>query len=144
MWPFKKKPAAPRADDLTAAEEQWLREQRHALEELAASVDIPAGSPLQRADALIRWWHTVPASDRPDANIIVNAAGVALGDALAADCSLAWKIITDPFGTDLGLWWNEAGAAYQNIILTPTHSVAKKFAESPQGPVVNLHRALSA
>jgi hypothetical protein len=133
MWPFKKKRPLPYADELSKAEHAWLQEQRDALASLARAAAIPPSDPLRTTDALIRWWHQQPDSARPDPNGIVNAAGVVLGDALATACNLEWKIITDAYGTDLGLW-----RAAGNIVLSPTHSVAKRFADCPDGFVAAL------
>jgi hypothetical protein len=134
MWPFKKKhPKPPSAADLTRAEVAWLENQRDTLTTLARDAHLPIAPPLETADALLRWWHKQPEATRIDPNIIVMAIGVALGDALAKACRLEWKIITDPFGTDMGLWGGDRG-----IILSPTHTAAKKLAESPEGFVVAL------
>ncbi len=141
MWPFKKKRKPPYADDLTRAELAWLQSQRDAIPVLAAAVaatPVRADS-VEAADNLIRAWHALPETCRPDANQIVNAAGVALGDALAADLRLEWKIITDAYGTELGLWWTNGRAS---VILAPTHSVAKQFATSPHGFVAALRKTM--
>lgn len=143
MWPFKKKREIPFADDLTDGELGWLDEQRDALNSMCASAGIPTPAPSRRLDAadeLIRWWHRQPRDVRPDPNLIVNAAGVALGDALAAAGGLEWKVITDSFGTDLGLWWRLGKG---HVILAPTHSVAKKFAENPDGFVAGLFKVMA-
>jgi len=141
MWPFKKKQKLPSAANLTRAEVAWLQRQRDAIPTLAAAVAAtPApADPVEAADTLIRAWHALPESCRPDANEIVNVAAVALGDALAAKLGLEWKIITDAFGTDLGLWWTNGRG---NIVLAPTHSVAKKFAGNPDGFVAALLKVM--
>ena len=139
MWPFKKKPpAAPVAEDLGAAELAWLQQQRDAFGSLARTAGIEPGEPLAAADALIQWWRAEPESGRIDPNLVVNATGVALGDALAARCGLSWRIITDPFGTDLGLWRTDP-----MIVVSPTHTVAKNFADGPQGFVSAAFASIS-
>jgi hypothetical protein len=143
MWPLRKKAKGPVASDLTRAEIDWIQQQRDALGELAAAVGL--GSPdsdaarLECCDRVIRWWHEQPAGARPDPNMIVGSCGVALGDAIGPALGLEWKIVTDAFGTDLALW----GAANQ-VVLSPTHSVAKRFAESRNGCVVELAEQLKA
>ena len=140
MWPFKKKPVMPRASDLTEQELQWLDAHRRGLTALADTAGLSSprtDNRLSLADELIRWWHRQPADDRVDPNLIVSAAGIALGDALAKEFRLEWKIITDSFGTDIGLW-RERG----HIVLSPTHSVAKRFSECPDGFVELLSREL--
>lgn len=132
----KKKPTGPTASDLTRDEQAWLQDQRAALGSLpsAAAIAAPSKSTrLQTCDALLRWWHRQPGESRPDPNELVSACGVALGDVLSEELGLEWKIITDAFGTDLGLW-REQG----HIVLSPTHSIAKRFAEGADGFVVDL------
>jgi hypothetical protein len=122
---FSKKRAVPYADDLSHAETAWLQQQRDAARTLGEQAGL-AGDPIAVCDGLIRCWHA--ASSRPDPNPIVNAAGVAVGDVLAREFGLEWKIITDSFGTDMGLW-----RARGSIILAPTSSVAKRFADGKDG-----------
>ncbi len=141
MWPFKKRRQIPFAEDLTPAEHAWLRQQRESLAQQLKAAAIkprPGTRPLDPCDDLIRAWHAAPVPQRPDANALVLAVGVALGDALAKELGLEWKIITDAFGTDMGLWHVPASGKAGNIILSPTHSVAKQFADNPDGFVVLL------
>lgn len=143
MWPFKKKRALPYADDLRSSERKWLESNRQVLPELGKLAGVaPGTNPLQMADAVIAYWHRLPEAERADANDVVSVAGVALGDALAAKHGLEWKIVTDAFGTDVALWWS--GGGDRNLILAPTHSIAKRFADSPSGCVVQLFEAISA
>jgi hypothetical protein len=60
-----------------------------------------------------------------------------MGDALAHEYRLEWKIINDEIGTDLGLWRSK-----DQIVLSPTTSIAKRFADEADGLVVDLGRAL--
>ena len=143
MWPFKKKRKIPYADDLSPRELEWLQTQRSALDTLAQAAHVATDTgPLRTADAVIQHWHSLPQPQRSDPNTVVNAAGVALGDALAKKHGLQWKIITDAFGTDMGVWCG--GDNEQNVVLSPTHSIAKRFADSPDGCVVQLFDSLSA
>lgn len=143
MWPFKKRRQTPYADDLRSSELKWLDEQRAALGKLGQLAGVAPGTDLLRtADAVIVYWHSQPESARPDPNEVVNAAGVALGDALAKAHGLEWKIVTDAYGTDMGLWWNDGDGKV--LSLAPTHSVAKRFADGRSGYVVELFGQLSA
>ena len=54
---------------------------------------------------------------------------------------MKWMIVTDSFGTDLGLWKERNG---QPLTMHPTHSVAKGFADGQDGYLVALHRGLQA
>lgn len=143
MWPFKKRRQPPYADDLRSSELRWLDEQRANLGKLAQVAGVASETdPLRAADAVIIHWHRQPDGARPDPNEVVNAAGVALGDALAKAHGLEWKIVTDAFGTDMGLWWSGGDGKVLN--LAPTHSVAKRFADGQSGYVVELFALLSA
>lgn len=137
-------PVPPRAEDLNDEELAWLAHVREGLPVFAdaagAAVENGPRGALDACDAIVRWWHTLPGDDRPDANTLVMIVGIALGDALAAELGLEWKIVTDAFGTDLGLW---RGAPKQ-IILSPTHSVAKRFQGSADGFVADLFDQICA
>lgn len=142
LWAKKKAasrpPEGPTAADLNDDEREWLDLQRGGMGFFleAAGVGLPDDSidaRLRACDDLIRWWHTLPADDRPDANDIVNVVGVAFGDVLAAELDLEWKIITDAFGTDLGLWWSNPGNSEARIVLSPTHTVARRFGDGANG-----------
>jgi hypothetical protein len=139
LWPFKKKRPLPFADDLNPAEIQMLDENRQSFKRLANAQLSNSADPLQVCDDLLRCWHQLPVAERPDANLLVNAIGVTLGDKLASELALEWKIVTDTFGTDLALWRADQG---RHIILSPTHSVAKRFAEGKDGFVAALYPAL--
>ena len=148
MWPFKLRIArnqakAPQASALTAQEEAWLQAQREAMLGFARALglEMPQNDDerLALCDEFIRWWHREPVEQRINPNIIVNLAGVAIGDVLARECRLTWKIITDEFGTDLGLWRAEG-----QIVVLPIHSVAKLFADEHDGFVVDLCASLRA
>src|SRR5262245_15437644 len=113
MWPFRTKQTVtndppPQVHDLTEAEEAWVQAERDGLTKLAGALGFtPPQNDDERlalCDEMIRWWHCEPQEQRIDANRIVNLVGVAMGDVLAREFGLAWKIITDAFGTDLGLW----------------------------------------
>jgi hypothetical protein len=142
IWPFKKKRSLPFSDDLSASEIQSLAESRESLSRLAINANLTvsdSSDPLEVCDQLLRWWHRLPAEVRPDANLLVNAIGITLGDKLAKELSLEWKIVTDTFGTDLALWRTVQG---RNIILSPTHAVAKRFENGRDGFVVALYPEL--
>jgi len=148
MWPFKTKQTVtndppPQVRDLTEEEEAWVQAERDGLTKLAGAIGftLPQNDDerLALCDEIIRWWHCEPRDQRIDAHRVVNPIGVAMGDVLAREFGLAWKIVTDAFGTDLGLW-----RAKGQIVLSPVHSVAKRFADESNGFVVSLCGAMRA
>lgn len=131
----------PQIEPLTSDEREWLDEQRGLLADAIDQLDIELSedaTPLDGADAVIRWWHAQEQDERPDPNIIIMIAGVALGDRLAESFGLEWGIITDESGADLGLYHPT-----KNVVCGPTHSVAKRFADGSDGFLGELLVGLS-
>lgn len=148
MWPFKAKRRVtndpdPQVRDLTSQEEARLQTSREGLTKLATGLGLALPQDdderLALCDELIRWWHREPQEQRIDPNVLVSVVGIAMGDVLAREFGLVWKIITDAFGTDLGLW-----RAKGQIVVSPTNSIAKHFAEESDGFVVDHYAALRA
>jgi hypothetical protein len=133
----------PQVRDLTSQEEARLQTSREGLTKLATGLGLPLPQDdeerLALCDELIRWWHREPQGQRIDPNVVVTVVGIAMGDVLAREFGLVWKIITDAFGTDLGLW-----RAKGHIVLSPTNSIAKHFADESDGFVVNHYAAFRA
>jgi len=68
-------------------------------------------------------WQQGPA-DSQDANAMCMLIGVGLGDAIIERVpELEWKIITDNFGTDIGLFGKDVGT----VVTHPTNMVAKRI-----------------
>jgi hypothetical protein len=146
MWPFKQRVANdpdPQIRDLTSEEEARLQTSRDGLTKLGESLGLPVPEDdderLALCDELIRWWHREPEEQRIDPNVVITLVGITMGDVLAREFGLAWKIVTDAFGTDLGLW-----RAKGQIVISPINSVAKRFADERDGFVVEYCGALRA
>lgn len=139
--PVSNDPVDRKVSDLNSDEQEWLEHHR---ELLAAIVEqehltLPEEATiLDACDAVVRWWHALPEGERPDANLVVNAVGIGLGDALADVFELQWRIIEDGFGTSLALC-----RAEPNIVASPIESVAKRFADSPEGFVNELYDGIA-
>ena len=107
------------------------------VEEAGIEMDEDAGI-LDMCDELIRAWHQSDSSTRTDANLLVTACGVILGDHLSIEFKLDWAICDDKDGVELCLFRKE-----NEVLLFPTHSVAKHFSAATEGCVCNLYDQLS-
>lgn len=134
-------PPGRKVSDLNPDEQEWLEHHRELLAAIVEQeqLELPEEATiLDACDAVVRWWHAQPETERPDANLIVNAVGIGLGDALVDVFELEWRIIEDGFGTSLSLW-----RAEPNIVASPIDSVAKRFADSPEGFINELYDGIA-
>jgi len=69
----------------------------------------------------------------PDANAVAIALGVALGDQIAQATGMEWKIITDAYGTDLGLFLAGLEGTYSDIVTHPMNFIAKRIVDRQSG-----------
>lgn len=131
--------------ELSDAERTWLASHRDLLIELLEAEepdDDGDGLTLpEAADRVIDRWREQDEETRLDANEIVHAAGIAVGDALAdilgEAYGLRWMIAEDAEGTDLCLHSEAKG-----ITLYPSHTIAKHFASDRPGLVSELFLGL--
>jgi hypothetical protein len=134
-------PASRTVSDLNTDELEWLEHHRELLAAIVEQegIELPdQATILDACDGVVRWWHAQPESERPDANMVVNAAGIGLGDALADVFELEWRIVEDEGGSSLVLWRDEP-----RTIVAPIDGVAKRFADSPSGFVNELYSGLA-
>ncbi len=61
-----------------------------------------------------------------DPNNLVISLGIALGDRFVSQTNLEWKIITDSFGTDMGLFDPGTPGKLTDIVMYPMNMVAKR------------------
>ncbi len=134
-------PSERAISDLTPDEIEWLEHHRELLAAIIEQEQLPLperATVLDACDAVVRWWHAQPETDRPDANMIVHAVGIGYGDALADVFELEWKIVEDGAGTSLALWRQDP-----EILASPIDSVAGRFAASPDGFVAELYDSVA-
>jgi hypothetical protein len=134
-------PSSRQVSDLNPDERDWLEHHRELLAAIVEQeqLDLPEEATiLDACDAVVRWWHAQPESERPDANMVVNAVGIGLGDAIADVFEMQWRIIEDESGTSLALWREQP-----DIVAAPIDSVAKRFADSPDGFVSEFYESLA-
>ncbi|GAB5497152.1 MAG: hypothetical protein Phyf2KO_22320 [Phycisphaerales bacterium] len=118
------------ADSLSRAEQKWLKGNRKSLLKVAKNLtEWKRGEPVMPRyldtiyDTWFTGWQQDPA-DSQDANAMCMLIGVGLGDAIIERVpELEWKIITDNFGTDIGLFGRDAGT----VVTHPTNMVAKRI-----------------
>jgi len=118
----------PQVIELNAAELAWLDELRAAL----PGGDVPRGPEEvgELYDGLFDAWHSAPQSEQGDPNAVINALGVAVGDAVVARVPGArWAAVSDEHGTELAIVASSAEAP----TMFPTAAVAKRWVERERG-----------
>ncbi len=117
-----------RAVELNRAEQEFLAGHRARFRQMVSACgargDIVHDAP-RLAGEVLEWWRASP-SERGDANDVVFALGAGLGDHLAPRLGMRWMVVTDAFGTSLSLY-TPAKGHYQELVLSPIDSVAKRF-----------------
>jgi Domain of unknown function (DUF3806) len=105
------------------AEHAWLEQNLRMAADLAQRyTGVPHGLPsLVSLGATFARWGAAPAEDREDANLVVNALGIALGQHLVNEVGLHWAVVSDESGTDLAVH-GEVG----EILVFPTSATAKR------------------
>ena len=124
-------------DDALPGRPRWRalsEEQRAALDtDLAALraadvdvTDLPAlGSAL---DAAMAAWYAVKERDREDYAAVTHRWGVALGAFLESATDLRWGMVTDVYGTDLGLMGSE-----DDMVIVPQNLVSARWLNHQTG-----------
>lgn len=70
----------------------------------------------------VRWQSDTDNPDRPDPNTIVNALGLCFGQQLVDRLGFRWAVITDEYGTEMGLL-----AQPGDITVFPANLTAKRL-----------------
>jgi len=79
-----------------------------------------------------------------DPNAFVLSIGVALGDCIVAQTTLEWMIITDDYGTDMGLYAAGKPDQYSDIVTHPMNMVAKRLENRTSGWIIDTYSSLLA
>lgn len=114
-----------KVQDLNPSEVTWLGQMQQAgraLHQLyVGEIDgLPDGRAL---DAVwVRWQSDTNNPDRPDANTVVNALGLCFGQQLVDRLGFRWAVITDDYGTEMGLI-----AQPGDITVFPANMTAKRL-----------------
>lgn len=143
-------PPGLKTDELTKHEVKWLKGNRKGLANLAKQLfGQKKGETLtpEQLDTIYDTWFVEwsrgnqerGAMDTDGANAMCMLLGVGLGDALIERVpGLEWKVITDPYGTDVGLHGQKVGTA----VTHPTHMVAKRVQSGETSWVAKAAQAL--
>lgn len=109
---------------LTAVETEWVGQQLLSATLLARAYTGDSEDPprLDQLDATWLAWQADVSSSRPDANIVVNALGIAFGKHLATALGLDWTIVTDDYGTDLGVFGQP-----NDVTFFPANMISKRL-----------------
>jgi hypothetical protein len=105
-------------EDLTEAEEQWLRALQRALGQMG--VKDAATLCAVFSEARESWWD-LPVQERPDPNPTINALGAGVGQLFVDDLGLRWALATDQHGSELAV------VGEPGLVLYPTNAVAKRW-----------------
>ena len=115
-----------RVEPLSDAERAWVGEQLAAAARFGQSHGPPGGAAgLDALDHAWAAWLERQAAQPEDPNPVINAVGVAFGQALidALD-GFGWVIATDAIGTDLAVF-GLPGAG--DVLVYPANLVAKRY-----------------
>lgn len=121
-----KEPSPPELTALTISESQWRGQQleaaRRLVERYCGTSEMPPSLPS--LDEAVSGWFEDHDSDRPDANDVVSAIGVALGHHLVRATALIWVMATDDVGTEIAVHDPETGRLVRPSNLVADHLVA--------------------
>jgi len=111
--------------ELNPAEVAWMEDLRRALPAGAAG-DVAVLGRL--FDESLDAWEAMPAGERPDPNLVINAIGVAAGDMVLARVPTArWLAVSDEGGHELAV---VAGPAHPDSPrIVPLHAVGRRWSE---------------
>ena len=103
---------------------------REGVEGLAAlGVDIDDLSAVGAAfDLAYTRWQAAKSKDREDHDVIVERFAIAIGEHLERTTDLEWGMVSDAFGTDIGL-----GARDDDFMIVPSNLVAVRWLNGETG-----------
>jgi hypothetical protein len=113
-----------KVQDLNASEVKWLgqmQEGSRVLEQLylGSSNGLPD---VKALDEVWTRWQSDTSPERPDPNTVVNALGLCFGQHLVDRLGFRWAVITDKYGTEMGLI-----AQPGDVTVFPANMTAKRL-----------------
>ncbi len=117
---------APRIEQLTEAEHQWIDAHLNVAKVFVATYSPEdANSPLTPAalDRAFSVWLLVGETDTEQINTIINAVGIAFGGFLLKQ-GFAWVIASDEHGSEIAML---ALPGKGDVVIYPTNFVAKRW-----------------
>lgn len=132
MQPDELKPG--KAHPLSEAEEEWMGNLYGFVLKAAGASD---GLSIEQLQDFYDSWIETGEPQVEDPNIMINAAGVALGQLLSESLQIDWCIYEDQYGTDLALH-----TPANDVTLFPLSSVAKRFERRETSFLVGLYHGM--
>ena len=117
----------PTFEPLRESEYTWIGKQLQIAIQIVALLSTDDASYPLRLEALDRAWDVWIASEETDTNLIngyLNAFGIAFGHLLVESGIFDWCIVTDEWGTDLGV---RALPSRGDVSIVPVNFVAKRW-----------------
>lgn len=108
-------------DELSVAERAWIAERLSDAARLCAVDTVEELTPQLLDDA---WAAGLSAASLEDANVLINAIGIAFGQVLVDRLGFRWVIATDDYRTDLAVI---AAEGRGDVLVFPANFVAKRF-----------------
>jgi hypothetical protein len=120
-------PERPSAQALTNAERTRIWSALATLE--AAGVDVDDLTSLSTAyDAARTTWEGAAPNEREDSGAVVERFALGIGEHLNRHTDLTWSIVTDGFGTDLGLMGRR-----DDTVVVPHNLVGARWLNGERG-----------
>jgi hypothetical protein len=116
--------------ELNEGELQWIAS---LIEELRAEgIALDASAISEYAERRRAEWATSP-DLAGDPNVDINRVGAAVGEILVRGSGLAWVVVDDEYGTELGVLGQP-----NDILLFPMNAVAKRLTGESSGTVLDF------
>ena len=124
----------PRIEPLGDGERKWIEGHLRLARSFVAEYAAVASDTLPTPEALDTAWSSwLPHWERHDANSIINAVGVVVGEHLVAELGLQWVLATDEYGTELAVHGEP-----NNVLVFPANLVGKRFERRATGFIASL------
>lgn len=117
----------PKVRALPQDQREWIA---HTLADAAAAgIDVDDLASIAAAyDGWLADWLAQRESKRPDHQVLVDRLGVAIGEHLVRHTDMEWGLVSDAFGTDLGV-----AARSDDFAVVPMNLVAVRWLNRTSG-----------
>lgn len=131
----------PKIQQLTAAEKAWIAEQLRRAEDFVRRYADAGQVTIETLEMAWQPWISSGETDTDAINGVINAVGIAFGNALAAVTPLEWVIATDAEGSDLALF---AYPGKGDLLIFPANLVAKRWEKKESKFLSSMYSAIVA
>jgi len=125
----------PKVKELSRENLSWLDNCRKIGYGLLRDSGLEHGYTLQDLDIVYEKWAI--GNSHLSAEEATNAIGVLLGDYMIKDIGLSWMLITDDYGTDVGLY-----SQNWNIEVFPNNLLIKRYEDHEHDFVIPMYNAI--